>query len=72
LRVRRRFSKENRRLDWPPPTADSVVAYLRRFQDRGGTATFNLLCYQDGSALDTDLDVMRQVKKKVRAGHARR
>jgi hypothetical protein len=44
----------------------AVAAYLRRFQAVGGTVTFNLLCYQDGSALDTDLQVMKQLKGVMR------
>jgi len=53
-------------LNWPPPPVESVVAYLQRFVDLGGTVTFNLLCYQDGSVLESDLKVMEQVKKHVR------
>jgi hypothetical protein len=57
---------ETRDLDWPPPPVEAVAAYLRRFQAVGGTVTFNLLCHQDGSALDTDLQVMKQLKGVMR------
>lgn len=57
---------ETRDLDWPPPPVEAVAAYLRRFQAVGGTVTFNLLCHQDGSALDTDLAVMKQLKGIMR------
>ena len=57
----------SRDLDWPPPCADSVAAYLHRFQAQGGTVTFNLLCYQDGSAYPSDLETMREVKRLVRS-----
>ena len=53
----------SRDLDWPPPCVEGVVAYLRRFQALGGTVTFNLLCYQDGSAYPTDLETMKGVKR---------
>jgi len=49
-------------LDWPAPQAESVAALIRRFRGAGGAVTFNLLCYQDGSALETDLQVMKDVK----------
>lgn len=57
---------ENRKLDWPAPPAEAVVAHARRFQAVGGVVTFNLLCYQDGTALDTDLAVMREAKRLLR------
>jgi len=63
------MDRENRELEWPRPSAESVVAFLRRFQACGGAVTFNLLCYQDGSAFDTDLEVMREVKSIIRQGN---
>jgi len=56
------MNEENRTLDWPPPAVESAARFLRGFRERGGTVTFNLLCYQDGSALETDLEVVRGVK----------
>lgn len=53
--------------DWPPPPAQSVIDYYQRFRRVGGTVTFNLLCYQDGSIYDSDLAVMREVKQKIAA-----
>ena len=58
--------KSNYSLPWPAPCVDSVAAYLQRFTERGAAVTFNLLCYQDGKALESDLQVMRQIKKLVR------
>lgn len=52
--------------EWPPPAVESVVDFLRRFERVGGAATFNLLCYQDGAALESDLAVMKQVRERVR------
>ena len=60
------MSEDNRDLDWNQPPVEAVATCLRRFQAAGGTVTFNLLCYQDGSALDTDLAVMRQLKALTR------
>ena len=57
---------ERRGQDWPAPCACSVEAYLRRFLDHGGAVTFNLFCYQDGSAYEPDLAVMREIKKRFR------
>jgi len=52
--------------DWPPAAVESVVDYIRRFQAVGGVVTMNLLCYQDGSALPSDLAVMKEVKRRLR------
>jgi hypothetical protein len=60
------LNMQNRDLDWPPPNVDSVAAYLERFLTRNGVVTFNLLCYQDGSAYPSDLRVMSELKKLVR------
>ncbi len=57
---------EARDQDWPAPCTCSVAAYLRRFLDHGGAVTFNLLCYQDGTAYETDLAVMREIKRLFR------
>lgn len=51
--------------DWPPPPAQSIADFYERFRTVGGTVTFNLLCYQDGSIYDTDLQVMREVKQRL-------
>ena len=60
------MSSESRGLNWPAPPASSVAEYLRRFGNCGGAVTFNLLCYQDGSVHDTDLLVMKDLKKLIR------
>lgn len=56
------INAENRDLFWAPPDPFQIMAYLTRFRHVGGVVTFNLLCYQDGSAYDTDLQAMKQVK----------
>ena len=56
---------ENRDLDWTAPCVEAAAAHLRHFQRVGGAVTFNLLCYQDGSAYEPDLAVMRELKKVV-------
>jgi len=56
----------SRNLQWPPPDPERVVDYLQAFHDCSGAVTFNLLCYQDGSALETDLEVMREVRRVLR------
>ena len=60
------MGEENRALDWDKPSAQSVATFVRRFQAVGGTATFNVFCYQDGSALETDLATLREVKRLAR------
>jgi hypothetical protein len=52
--------------EWPPPAAEAVADHYRRFRKVGGTVTFNVLCYQDGSIYDTDFRVMQQVKRLLR------
>ena len=56
----------SRNVQWPPPDVDRVLKYLKAFQAVGGAVTFNLLCYQDGSVLETDLEVMREVAAAMR------
>ncbi len=48
--------------DWPPPAVDAIVSYVRRFSRCGGTVTFNLWCYQDGSVHDADAKAMRAAR----------
>jgi hypothetical protein len=57
---------QTREQEWPSPCACSAAAHLQRFIDHDGTVTFNLLCYQDGSAYEPDLQVMRELKKIFR------
>ena len=52
--------------DWSAPPAESIVDYVRSFQLAGGTATINLLCYQDGTVYEPDLAVMSVVKQVLR------
>jgi hypothetical protein len=61
------MDRVSRGVAWPPPDPERVVAYLRAFHDCRGVVTFNLLCFQDGSALETDLAVMRTVKMALRS-----
>lgn len=57
---------ETRAQEWPAPCPCSVAAYLERFLAHGGAVTFNLLCYQDGTAYEPDLQVMREIKRLFR------
>lgn len=52
--------------EWPSPPTEEVEALLRRFQKVGGAVTFNLFCYQDGSFLESDLGVLRELLETVR------
>lgn len=61
------WSERDRHLERPLIEVDQVIEFLQAFRDLGGAVTFNLLCYQDGSVLETDLQVMREVKKIVRS-----
>ena len=55
---------------WEAINPDTVVACVDRFHVTGcgGDVTFNLLCYQDGRAIKTDMDTMKTVKQKIRKG----
>ena len=55
----------NRDAEFFPPSVESVVMLIDRFSAVGGTTTFNLLCYQDGTAHAVDMAVMKQVKEII-------
>lgn len=59
------IDEEVRNLNLTPPDVEDVMVYLKRFQDCGGTVTFNILCYQDGSAYGPDLKVMKELNKAL-------
>ena len=44
----------------------NVIKYERGFQRVGGTVTFNLFCYQEGSVFPSDLKAMKGVRAIVR------
>lgn len=60
------MNDENRSMDWTSPPAAYAASFLEGFQRVGGTVTFNLFCYQDGSVFAPDLQVMRELKILVR------
>lgn len=62
------LSEKSVRLTWPAPQAQSVVRFVRGFEEHGGAVTFNLLCYADGSALESDLAVLKEARKELRPG----
>lgn len=47
--------------EWPPPPVEKIRSYLDAFRACGGTVAFNLMIYQDGTVLESDLDVMRRL-----------
>lgn len=55
-----------RDLDFPPPAVEDVMAYLEGFWAVGGAVTFNLLCYQDGSVVEGHVEVLEEVRRRVR------
>ena len=57
--------KDSIALDWPAPPVESIADFLRRFRACDGAVTFNLLCYQDGSIYDSDLEVMSHLRAAV-------
>lgn len=59
------MDKDNRAVDWWTPPAASAVSFLRGFQRVGGTVTFNLFCYQDGSIYGPDFEAMKEVHSIV-------
>jgi len=61
------IDKDARDMVLPSHSADQVLAYLRRFRDCGGAVTFNVLCYQDGSIYEPDMELMRAVKRVARS-----
>jgi len=56
------MNAENRAVDWCSPPAESAAVFLRGFQSVGGTVTFNLFCYQDGTIYPPDLAVMTKLR----------
>lgn len=62
------LSEESFGLDWPAPEVESVVRFVRWFEASGGAVTFNLFCYADGSALESDLAVLREAGRLLRQG----
>lgn len=58
------ISEQSRNIDWPPPAVESVELFLRRFQQCDGTVTFNLLCYQEGTFYDSDLKLMKKLRRR--------
>jgi len=53
------------KMDWPAPPVEALEAFYRRFQAVGGAVTFNMLCRQDGSIIDEDRQIMRQLKERL-------
>lgn len=60
------ISMQHQQTPYPQACADCATAYVERFLAVGGAVTFNLLCYQDGSAYPPDLAVMRELKQRLR------
>lgn len=60
------WNEENSQFDWIQPPPESAVSLLRAFQRVGGTVTFNVFCYQDGSVYEPDFEVMKGVRNMVR------
>jgi hypothetical protein len=56
-----------RELDWPAPPVEDIVAYVDAFRACGGAVTVNLMIYQDGTFLASDIEAMRQVRGRLRA-----
>lgn len=56
-------------LDWPAPEVESVARFVRWFEASGGAVTFNLFCYADGTALESDLAVIIEAGKELRQDH---
>jgi len=54
--------QKNHLLDWTSPPTESVINFLRAYQQVGGTVTFNLFCYQDGCIFPSDFEIMKKVK----------
>jgi alpha-L-fucosidase len=52
--------------EWNSPNADSVADFLKHYIDHNGAVTFNLFCYQDGTIYEHDLNIMKELKKKIR------
>lgn len=60
------WSEDNAGQEWYSPPAEAAASFLRGFHRVGGTVTFNLFCYQDGSIHEADFEVMRRVKTLIR------
>lgn len=66
------ISQKSRNHAWTAPDPDTVAQFVNRFHHGGwgGAVTFNLLCYQNGRAIKTDLDTMKAVRQRIRKGGA--
>ena len=53
---------------WPEQDPQAIANVINGFRRCGGAITFNLLCYQDGSAHPSDLATMAKVRRIVRGG----
>ncbi|MHC4982422.1 MAG: hypothetical protein ACYTF6_04545 [Planctomycetota bacterium] len=53
--------------DWPAPSAETLSEFYKRFARLGGTVTFNMLVDQAGRIVPEDLEVLREVRQRLRA-----
>jgi hypothetical protein len=55
----------------PPPrfTADQLTKYIGDCMKNGGAVTINLGIYQDGTVDPKALQVMEEVKQRIRGAH---
>jgi len=60
------MNRENCEHPWRPPSPETAVNFLRGFQNVGGTVTFNVFCYQDGSIYPPDFELMKGVRRLTR------
>lgn len=53
-------------VDWPAPPIEAITWYLNNFRAADGVVTFNLLCYADGSVVESDRVAMCELRKAIR------
>lgn len=58
--------QHNAAQSWPVIDPAAVAHFLKTFRTIGGAVTFNVLCSQDGSIIDADMQTLRGLKDIVR------
>lgn len=65
------IEKKNQGNRWPEIDPLEAVALAKAFCDCGGAVTFNLLCFQDGSILESDMRAIEGVRRGMQASQLR-
>ena len=58
--------QEKKTIAEPRFTAEQLSEYIKKCMDNGGAVTINLGIYQDGKVGEKALEIMKEVKKRIR------